>query len=131
LVSIAVALTATGLAAGAGDQFTGAWKLDDGDGSTSYYFFSSASGSGPRQFQLFDTYATFCEVGGQAGTGSSLSAHGTAVDDGTTISITVTPVHCANGSAGVDSTPIYLSAAYARGLLDFGGGFLAARVGTH
>ena len=130
LVAIALALAGSGVAAGASDSFTGAWTLDDGDGSTSYYFFSAPSSSGTRQFQLFDTYATFCEVDGQPGTGSSLTAHGTAVDNGTTISITVTSFQCANGSSGANPPPIYLSATLAGGKLDFGGGFLATRLGS-
>jgi hypothetical protein len=89
------------------------------------------SASETRQFQLFDTYATFCEVNGQPGTGSSLTAHGTAVDDGTTILITVTSFQCANRSPGAIPPPIYLSATLAGGKLDFGGGFLATRPGSN
>ena len=130
LVAVALTLTGSTVAAGAGDPFTGAWKLDDGDGSTSYYFFGAPAGGGVRQFELFDTYATFCEVDGKPGTGSSLSAHGIAMDDGSAILIAVERFHCANGAPGANQLPIYLAATYAGGLVDFGGGFLATRIGT-
>lgn len=129
LVAIALTLAGSAAAAAAGDPFTGAWKLDDGDGSTSYYFFSASGSGGVRQFELFDTYATFCEVGGEPGTGSSLSAHGRAMDDATTVLIAIDRFHCANGAPGTNQPPIYLSATYTGGLLDFGGGFLATPIG--
>lgn len=130
LVAIALTLTASAAAAGPRDPFTGAWKLDDGDGSTSYYFFGAPAGGAVRQFQLFDSYATFCEVDGKPGTGSSLSAHGIAMDEGLTILIAIDRFQCANGAPGANQPPIYLSAEYAAGLLDFGDGFLATRIGT-
>ena len=131
LVAIALTLTGSATAASVGDPFTGAWKLNDADGSTSYYFFGAQGGGAVRQFELVDTYATFCEVDGEPGTGSSLSAHGIAMDDGTTILIAIERFHCANGAPGVNEPPIYLSATYAAGLLDFGDGFLATPLGGH
>lgn len=116
-------------AAPASDAFTGAWVLDDGDGSSSYYLFGAPGSDGVRRFTLFDTYATFCEVDAQPGSGSALTARGTAVDDGSSISITVIAFHCANGAPGALQPPIYLSATNTNDGLDFGGGFVATRIG--
>ena len=132
LAAVAVLLATVGaaVAAPANDGFTGAWVSDDGDGSTSYFFFSAPGSDGVRRVTLFDTYATFCEVNGEPGSGSSMTARGTSVDDGSTISITITAFHCANGAPGAQQPPIHLSATKVNGTLDLGGGFVATRIGT-
>src|SRR4051812_27202598 len=97
-IASALAFTAvagTAVAAGPNDPFTGAWLLNDGDGSSSRYLLGAPGADATRQFSFFDTYATFCEVDGP-GTGSSLVASGTAIAEGVKLNITITSFHCAN-----------------------------------
>ena len=133
LLAAAVCAAAAPLAVAAptSGSLAGPWLLDDGDGSTSYWIFGGAGASGNRQFVLFDSYATFCEINGEAGTGSSLVAHGTATEIDGTVTITITSFNCANGAPGAASPPIQISATHTAGGLDFGGGFIATRPGRN
>ena len=128
-VVVLATAAATAFAAPSTHALTGPWVLDDGDGSTSYWIFGAGGADGIRRFTLFDTYATFCETAGP-GTGSSLVAHGTAVTDGTNVTITVTSFNCANGAPGAAPAPLQITATLVDGGLDFGGGFVAARPGS-
>jgi hypothetical protein len=130
-MAVACAAAATAAAAApSGGSLTGAWVLDDGDGSTSHWIFSAPGADGVRQFLLFDTYATFCEIDGQAGTGSSLVARGTAVESDGAVTITVTSANCSNHAPGAAPTPFDISATHTDDALDFGGGFVATHPGS-
>jgi len=127
IVAVLFGLSGTG-AATPPDALTGSWVLDDGDGSTSWTHIAAAGVDGVREVALFDTYAVFCETAG-AGTGSLLSGRAFAVTSGAQVSITVTAVHCVNGSPGAVSPPFTIVATLTSAGLDFGGGFVAKRVG--
>ena len=124
---ILLAVAGTGAAA-ASDPLTGSWVLDDPDGSTSWTHISAPGPDGVREVSLFDTYGTVCETAGP-GTGSPVSGHGSAVENGTQVTLTITSIRCANGAAGAVTTPFTTTATLTSAGLDFGSGFVATRPG--
>jgi hypothetical protein len=116
----ALAVFSAGSAAAAPDQFTGVWVGNDPDGSVFRIMLGAPGADGTRSFTAFDLYATFCETSG-AGSGSSLSAQGTATTVGSSLSATITSFHCANGSPGAIPAPFPFSGTLlADGTLDVG-----------
>jgi len=108
-----------GTTAAAIDPFTGVWVGTDPDGSLFRITLGAPGPNGARAFTAFDSYATYCEQSGP-GSGSTLTAQGTATTAGTSLTVTFTSVHCANGSSGAFPPPFTLTGTLLPdGTLDF------------
>lgn len=119
-----VALLVVAAPAGAAgrDAFTGRWvgvEIPIGDGSTDYMVISGPNADGTRTFEYWETNASgYCSPGG----GGPLSAGGTAVSVGDTLTVTFTSTRCANGSPGAFPPPFdVVMSATGDGHLDWGG----------
>lgn len=128
LVAALFALVATATAAR--DPLTGVWVAHDvaGDGSSDSFIFSGANAEGMRSYTLIDSYGTFCETAG-AGTGSVLTARGTAYLDGSIVHTSTESYACANGTQGVFDPPLQGQATLTEQGLDWNY-YVAVRAGT-
>lgn len=122
------AIVATAATAGR-DPLTGMWIAEDiaGDGSTDRYIFSAANHDGIRSFTLVDSDGTFCETEGE-GTGAPMTASGTAILSGTTVTTTIESFVCGNGNRGVFDPHLVGTAEITSQGLD-NGYYIAVRVG--
>jgi hypothetical protein len=129
LVAAVFALLAAAATA-ARDPLTGVWVAHDvaGDGSTDRFIFSGPNADGVRSYTLIDSYGTFCETTGE-GTGSVLTASGTAYLNGSAVHTTTESFVCANGTRGVFDPPLTGEATLTEEGLDWGY-YIADRVGS-
>ena len=108
-----------------GDAFTGVWvgvEIPVGDGSTDIMNISAPKADGTRTFRYWETYASYCG-------GGPLTANGTAVSAGSTLTVTFAFTLCANGSPGAFPPPFdVVMSATADGRINSGGVFFS-RVG--
>lgn len=128
LVTATAGLVVAGTALAGPDPLRGAWVSVDPDGSITRVAFSAPGPDGVRNFILVDSYSDYCALGGP-GTGSGVTGHGTAVVDGTHVTITIMRTHCANGAPGAFPPPLEFGATLHDGILDYGDGVYAVRAG--